>query len=107
MSYLEQEAKAQRKAGSKEICKNLGISEARLEQVLLGMFVVRVVSDNYLVLEAMVEAGVIEIHRQDEDGCCFDILPPADELSLRWSERVAKRLTLKGWNAVRAPRWSK
>lgn len=113
MSYLEKEAKAQLDAGvsRQEVAKRLGLSEARLEQVILGDWVVRVVVPNSTrvrfggFLEALAFSGLVEIHRDNDLGVCFDILAPRHELSARWSERLASRLESSGFNAVKAPRW--
>ena len=112
MSYLEQEAKALRDRGTppSEMCRILGVSEARLEQALLGDSVVRVVTEPEdermsLFLVALSRCGLIFIHRDDASGFCYDILPPGSELSDRWAKRMALALTERGWNAVVAPRW--
>ena len=83
------------------------------------MFVVRVVLHNEEVplndtlegpfLECLRHAGLIKIHRDDEDGRCFDILPPRDVKSRNqsaiWAQQTADRMTSFGFNAVKAPEW--
>jgi len=113
VSYQEQEAKALRKQGAnpQEMCKMLRISEERLEQLLLGDWVVRVVLpkdeayDRRSLLTGFVQAGYVEIHRDDADGMCFDILPPTYEVSERWAMRTVVSMTDRGFNAAKAPRW--
>lgn len=112
MGYQEQEAKSLREQGTppEEICAMLRISEARLEQLFLGDSVVRIVlarqPDEQLgsMLECLSRADIVVVHRDDE-GMCFDILPPSHLLSDRWAERLAGIMTSHGFNAVKAPRW--
>jgi len=58
-------------------------------------------------LECLRYAGVISLHRDDEEGQCFDIQPPRHlnaSGSKIWSEQNAARMETFGYNAVSAPR---
>jgi hypothetical protein len=61
-----------------------------------------------LLLDLLVAAGVIYLHRNDVDGVCFDIYPPKDVGSARsagWAFRTSEKLQRKGINGVKAPEW--
>ena len=114
MSYQEQEVKLRRAQGEKPaaIALALQISEARVEQLLLGDYVVRVILEPrkdqtlFYYIEALVTADLCEMHRNDEDGMCFDIFcPPQNMESQRWALNLAKMLETRGIIATCAPRW--
>ena len=48
-------------------------------------------------------AGSLTVHRDDTDGMCFDVLPPANVDTKVWADHTAKDFTNYGFNAVRAP----
>lgn len=61
-----------------------------------------------LLLDLLVEAGVIYLHRNDHDGVCFDIYPPRDVPAARtggWAFHASEKLQRKGINGVKAPEW--
>ena len=114
VSALEQEVKLRLAQGvsAKVIALALQISEARVEQLLLGDHVVRVVfqtwggSPIHSFLEALATAGICEIRRKDKDSMCFDLFCNRQDLeSQRWATNLAKALEVRGFNAVCAPRW--
>ena len=58
------------------------------------------------LLECLRYAGLIVVHRQDEEGTCFDILPPAGisaDGSKVWAQQVSDNMQSHGTNAVPAP----
>jgi hypothetical protein len=61
-----------------------------------------------LLLDLLVDAGVVYKYRDDTDGVCFDIYPPKDVGSARsagWAFRTSEKLQRKGINGVKAPEW--
>ncbi len=48
-------------------------------------------------------AGSLTVHRDDVEGMCFDVLPPANVDTKEWADYVANDFSLSGFNAVRAP----
>ena len=55
-----------------------------------------------LALQARV--GIVAVHRDDKDGMCFDLLPPAGtEDSKAWADETAAIFEGCCYNAVRAP----
>jgi len=116
VSYLEQEAKARRKAGHsmEDIAASLCITMPRLEEALLGLNVVRVVqtfppADSIFgeFLACLDRGEILTVHRISGDGTtCFDILPPSHLMSKEWAARLVGIMKGFGWNATVAPRWS-
>lgn len=110
MSYLEQEVKLRWAQGesARLIALALQVSEARVKQLLLGDYVVRVVTGNvgiWPLIEGLATAGICEVHRKDET-ICFDVFCPRQDMeSQRWAINLAKALEVRGYNAVCAPRW--
>jgi len=83
---------------------------------MAGYYVVRVVlfADEQQRIGTLVEAlrfaGHVQLHRQDETGSCFDILPPRAigaslDGSAEWAARTAEHFASLGYNAVKAPAW--
>ncbi len=114
MSYFEREARAQRAQDISigDIAASLQVSEAQIERALLGEFVVRVVLARWVggdpvsdFITALSKVRLFTLHRDDDDGICFDILPPQSGDSQKWSKKVAASLIADGFNAVSAPRW--
>ncbi len=82
-----------------------------------GRFVVRIVlfrginQDNKIMgtpfLECLRRCGYVVIHRDDENGMCFDLLCPYISGQIRdtkvWAEQNAERMQTFGFNAVVAP----
>lgn len=60
-------------------------------------------------IESLRYAGIVDIHRHDETGMCFDIIPPTASYTNQenWANSNAKRLASFGFNAVKAPYWNK
>jgi hypothetical protein len=58
------------------------------------------------LLECLRYAHLVHMHRDDDEGVCFDLLPP-DSISdtSQWAQMNAERMSTFGWNAVRAPAW--
>jgi hypothetical protein len=56
-----------------------------------------------LLLILMGQAGVIQVHRDDGGGTCFDLLPPAGAESKAWADKTAEAFNDFHFNAVRAP----
>ena len=79
-----------------------------IERALLGDTVVRIVSSpneqTLNMIKSLQIAGHIEIHRQDDDSMCFDLLPPQCQDSDVWAERVAVFMSKVGFNAFKASR---
>lgn len=79
-------------------------------------YVVRIVlfcginQDDGLMHSAFVEclryAGLVQVHRTDEKGMCFDLLCPHKSGSDIWAQHNADRMQSFGYNAVKAPKWS-
>ena len=60
------------------------------------------------LLECLRYAHVIHLHRHNEKGTCFDILPPSSisaSDTKMWAENNAARMRGFGANAVAAPEW--
>ena len=62
------------------------------------------------LIDALRFAGHVQLHRENETGSCFDILPPrAIGASLadsgEWAARTAEHFASLGYNAVKAPAW--
>lgn len=56
-------------------------------------------------LECLRHAGLVQIHRDDDDGMCLDLLPSGGSVDSKvWSEQTAARMESFGYNAVSAPR---
>lgn len=49
------------------------------------------------------QVGSITVHRDDQHGMCFDLLPPAGEESWEWANQAVQLFLDYGFNAVRAP----
>lgn len=63
---------------------------------------------NRLLFDALRGASLIQVHRENEEGMCFDVMPPANWPggdTLEWAKIVATSLTALGLNAVYAPEW--
>jgi hypothetical protein len=111
---MEQEVRARKAQGypNDEIAIGIGIDEARVERCLLGEHVVRVVhsimgQDVLYMFECLPGESLLQFHRKSGGTMCFDILPPKDQDSKTWAERIVKDLAGdKGMNAVVAPRWA-
>ena len=63
--------------------------------------------DTTLWLEQFRYAGLVQVHSDDDDGMCFDMMPPSsmDRSVSVWAEHTAKRMQSIGINAVKAPEW--
>lgn len=59
------------------------------------------ISDRFL--ECLRYAGLVVVHRDNEEGQCFDLVAPGGRDSKEWSEENAKRMKSFGYNAVSAP----
>jgi hypothetical protein len=111
---MEKEVRARKATGisNADIARGIGIDEARVERCLAGEYVVRVVhayhgDDMIYMLECLPGGSILQIHRRSDGTICFDILPPKDQDSKEWAEKLVKDLAGdKGMNAVVAPRWS-
>jgi hypothetical protein len=57
------------------------------------------------MVECLRYAGLLVVHRDDDEGVCFDILPPNNAQSERWAKMNAERMASFGYNAVAAPAW--
>jgi len=74
--------------------------------------VIRIVTDHqqsldlYEWIESLRYAGLVVIHRNDNDGMCFDVLPPHGVVSAQWAQANAERMQTFGINAVAAPEWA-
>lgn len=55
-------------------------------------------------IECLRYARLIHIHRDNSEGMCFDILPPAGVDSEMWAHLNEQRMQSFGYNAVKAPR---
>ncbi len=55
------------------------------------------------LLVLMGQSGNIQIHRDDVDGMCFDLLPPAGVGSRDWADDTAAKFADYHYNAVLAP----
>ena len=55
------------------------------------------------LLESLRYAQVIDLHREDHESTCFDIICPHGLDSKTWSEMNANRMQSFGYNAVSAP----
>jgi hypothetical protein len=56
------------------------------------------------LLHCLGHGGPMVIHRDDEDGMCFDIVPPAGVTDTKaWADEMAAALESFHYNAVRAP----
>jgi hypothetical protein len=55
------------------------------------------------VLECLRYAQVLTVHRNDENGVCFDVHAPQGLNSEVWAKQNAERMSTYGWNAVSAP----
>ena len=78
----------------------------------MANYVIRVVSwqedgeVSMQLLEQLRYAGIVEIHRDDDNGVCFDIRPPQGiSDSRQWASMNAARMESYGYNAVCAPEW--
>lgn len=61
-----------------------------------------------LLLQCLRYAGTVAIHRDDEDGMCWDLLPPRHinhHGNQTWAKMTASRMKSFGLNAVAAPEW--
>ena len=74
--------------------------------------VIRVVTPFYdkhltipILLDCLNHAGVIKIHRDDQEGYCFDIFQPAMTPlgNKEWCHLNAEQMSSLGLNAVAAP----
>lgn len=54
------------------------------------------------LLNLQAHAGLVVVHRDDKDGMCFDLLPPAG-VSVTWADETAWTFVGEHYNAVRAP----
>lgn len=55
------------------------------------------------LLVLMGQSSILQIHRDDVDGMCFDLLPPAGVNSRDWADDTAAEFSGYRYNAVRAP----
>lgn len=55
------------------------------------------------LLEQFRYAGLITVHREDEQGMCFDMKCPHGIVDKVWAEQNAKRMQSFWYNAVVAP----
>jgi hypothetical protein len=56
------------------------------------------------MLVLMGQSGNIQVHRDDVDGMCFDLLPPAGVTDTKqWADQTANDFESYHFNAVRAP----
>lgn len=54
-------------------------------------------------MEILRHAGVLMVHRVDEHGTCFDILPHQVGDTTQWARQESERIQSFGFNAVAAP----
>jgi hypothetical protein len=54
-------------------------------------------------LNLLDRTSVIAMHRDDRDGMCFDLMPPAGVDSASWATLTTGAFCDYGFNAVRAP----
>jgi hypothetical protein len=58
--------------------------------------------------ECLRYAGVVQLHRCNTEGMCFDILPPAGTGDTEmWAKLNAERMKSFGYNAEPAPEWKR
>lgn len=60
------------------------------------------------LIEHLRYSGHIRVHRDNDDGICFDLLPPESWRRLDskvWATQNAERMRSFGTNAVCAPAW--
>jgi hypothetical protein len=55
------------------------------------------------LIEHLRYARLITVHRDNDEGICFDILPPHGVNNEIWAEQNAERMQSFGVNAVSAP----
>ena len=56
-----------------------------------------------LLIESLRYAGLVEVHRADNDGVCFDLICPHGLDDKVWAKANAERMQSFGYNAVVAP----
>jgi len=49
------------------------------------------------------KSGTVMVRRDDEDGMCFDVLPPAGVDSRVWADATARLFSDHHFNVVAAP----
>jgi len=59
---------------------------------------------NFDLLGSLHDAELVTIHRNDNSGICFDLLPPLYADSHVWAAENAKQWKAFGYNAVKAPK---
>jgi hypothetical protein len=57
-----------------------------------------------MFLEQLRYAGLVEVHRNDADGVCFDLLCPHGLNDEVWARQNAEHMQSYTYNAVVAPR---
>ncbi len=55
------------------------------------------------LLECLRYAGIVTIHRDNEEGVCFDLHCPAGLVDGPWAQMNAERMRSFTYNAVAAP----
>jgi hypothetical protein len=58
---------------------------------------------DHTMLEGLRHAKLVTVHRNDDDGVCFDLLPPKETDSSTWAKENAAHMQSLGYNAVKAP----
>lgn len=112
MSYMEQEVRARITQGHdrEQVAYSMGITMLRVERCIQGEHVVRVIvsSDDVLYMfECLPGECLLQFHRKSAGTMCFDLLPPKNQDSKEWAEKLVKDLAgNQGINAVVAPRWA-
>lgn len=60
--------------------------------------------DTRQLLRLLDKAGAIQMQVYDEDGVCFDVLPPSTHTDARaWATTFEQTFIVNGYNAVTAP----
>jgi hypothetical protein len=60
------------------------------------------------IIDSYVHHGTAVVHRDDERGACFDLLPPdwAGDNTQRWAEGLSRMMRDLVFNAVAAHEWA-
>lgn len=108
LNYFEKEARARKAAGhsNADIAEDLCCDITRVEQVLLGEYVVRITQDIVQDMPAFLNclSDFFQIHRVSDDTIYFDILPPSEQDSEKWAKRTVDTLMAAGFDATIASR---
>lgn len=76
---------------------------AQVVRIVLPDGVNRITDELRLFIEQLRYAGIVTIHRDNEEGMCFDLHCPAGLVDKSWAEQNADRMRSFTYNAVSAP----